>query len=231
MSEGLGEVQVDSNSGVNEVAEKVLRQSEVNEIVGREKKSAVEAYKRQQQAESAQYDAPARTTHNDSSFLNEERIRKMAGEEAQRLRDTWVSEAQTRAETETAQRIVKTFYDKISSGKERYEDFDKITSGIRLEKFPNTVQMLAEHCDNSSDVLYELSKNRSKMAQIEQTAERFPEEALWDLQRLSESIKSNEAAGNRRTPNAPLSQQRPSNIGTDSGGVLSMKDLKAKYKV
>ena len=230
MTDGIGsEGQVDV--GAQEPVEKVLRQSEVNEIVGHAKRDAaqkaVEAYKRQQSTE--QYQAPAQQSHN-NEFLNEERIRKMAGEEAQRLRDVWVSEAQTRAETETAQRIVKTFYDKIASGKDKYDDFDKVTSSVKLEKFPNTVQMLAEHVDNSSEVLYELSKNRSKMAQIEFTAERFPEEALWDLQRLSESIKSNEQAGNRKTPNAPLSQQRPSNIGTDSGGVLSFKDLKQKYK-
>lgn len=228
MTDGLGESVVDTTP---EPTEKVLRQSEVNEIVGREKQraaqAAVDAYKRQQQAEQSQYQQPAQA-HHDS--INEERIRKMAGEEAQRLRDEWVKDAQTKHETESAQRIVKTFYDKIATGKEKYDDFEKVTSGIRLEKFPYTVQMLAEHVDNSSDVLYELSKNRSKMAQIEYTAERFPDEALWDLQRLSESIKTNEASGNRKQPNAPLSQQRPSSTGTDSGGVLSFKDLKAKYK-
>jgi hypothetical protein len=30
--------------------------------------------------------------------------------------------------------------------------------------------------------------------------------------------------------NSPLSQQRPSNTGTDSGNTLSMRDLKMKYK-
>jgi hypothetical protein len=30
--------------------------------------------------------------------------------------------------------------------------------------------------------------------------------------------------------NTPLSQQRPSNTGTDSGSSLSMTDLKRKYR-
>lgn len=232
MTDGLGIENAPTEPVAHEPAEKMLPQSEVDRIAGRRAQEAatkaVEAYKRQQ-ADSVQH---SQQTHQSTGeFLNEERIRKMAGEEAQRLRNEWVQEAQTRAETETAQRIVRTFYDKIATGKDKYDDFDKVTSTVKLERFPNTVQMLAEHVDNSGDVLYELSKNRSKLAQIEQTAEKFPEEALWDLQRLSESIKSNESVANRKQPNAPLSQQRPSNIGTDSGGVLSIRDLKAKYRV
>ena len=78
---------------------------------------------------------------------------------------------------------------------------------------------------------YELGKNRAKMAQLEMAAREFPQEALFDLKRLADSIKSNETASNRKIPNTPLSQQRPSNIGTDSGNnALSMRDLKSKYR-
>ena len=231
MSEELG--QVDSTPAVSAVehTEKMLKQSEVNEIVGRAKSEAaaraVEQFKRSQhESSSAQHSQPQ--THTDS--MSEERIRKMAGEEAQRLRNEWISENQTRNETENAQRIVKNFYDKIASGKEKYEDFDKVTGDLELARFPNTVHMLSEFVDNSGDVLYELSKNRAKMAQLELTARDFPQEALYDLKRLAESIKANEATSKHKNPNAPLSQQRPTNVGTDSGAVLSMRDLKAKYK-
>ena len=213
----------------SEPAEKVLKQSEVNEIVGRAKAEAasraVEQYKRQQTDSQPQ---PQHTNY--SSELSEDRIRKLAAEEAKILRDQWRSEAQTEFDTQAAQRIVKQFYEKIAPGKEKYDDFESVTGTVKLERFPNTVQLLAEHLDNSDDVLYELSKNRGKLAQIETTAREFPEEALYDLKRLSDSIKSKDAAATVRQPNAPLSQQRPSNTGTDSGGVLSMKDLKAKYR-
>lgn len=208
-------------------AEKMLRQSEVNDLVGRVKAEAaakaVENYKRSQQ------EVQTQPSHSNYS-MSEDKIRELAGQEAQRLRDQWVSDAQSKAEQDAAQRIVKNFHDKMSSGKDKYEDFEKATSDIELHRFPNTVHMLAEQVDNAADVLYELSKNRSKMAQLEMTAREYPQEALHDLRRLSESIKNNETVGGRKSPNAPLSQQRPTNIGTDAGGVLSLRDLKAKYR-
>lgn len=236
MDETLGQNTETQSTPVETPApsEKMLRQSEVNDIVGRAKneaaQKAVEQYKR-----STQQEVRTETSYQDNRSydtpLSEDRIRKMAGEEAQRLRDQWVSEAQTQNETQNAQRIVKNFYDKIAQGKDKYDDFDNVTSNIGLQKFPNTVHMLAEMVDNPHDILYELGKNRAKLAQIEMAAERFPEEALFDLRRLADSIKSNESAVNYKSPNAPLSQQRPSNLGTDAGSnALSMRDLKAKYK-
>ena len=211
-------------------SEKMLRQSEVNDIVGRAKQEAasraVDQYKRSQESEQ-----PRHQDNRPSEHMSEDRIRKMAGEEAQRLRDHWVAESQSKSESDNAQRIVKSFYDKLAAGKEKYEDFEKVTSEIDIVSFPHVVQILSEHLDNSADVFYELGKNALKMDQIERLAERSPKMAIAEAKRLGESIKTNETASNRRTPNAPLSQQRPSNVGTDSGNnALSMRDLKHKYR-
>lgn len=210
--------------------EKMLRQSEVNEIVGRAKQEAaakaVENFKRSLAQESDGRHV-SREQHQD---VAEERYRRMAAEEAQRLRDQWIQETQQKAEEQAAQRIVKTFYDKIAAGKEKYDDFEQVTGDLELRRFPNIVHMLAENIENSHDVLYELSKNRAKLAQIEITAREYPQEALYDLRRLGESIKKNDEVSTRREANAPLHQQRPSNVGTDSGSVLSMRDLKSKYR-
>lgn len=220
-----------SNSPESSVpSERMFRQSEVNEIAGRvrqEGSAKLEEYKRAQDSARQQPQVPRET----SSEMTEDRFRKMAAEEAQKVRDQERSEWQTRTETENAQRIVKSFYDKIAAGKDKYEDFEKVTGDVDLSRFPNTVHMLAEMVDNPHDVLYELGKNRAKMAQLEMAAREFPQEALFDLKRLADSIKNNEAASNRKVPNAPLSQQRPSNVGTDSGSnALSMRDLKNKYR-
>jgi hypothetical protein len=230
-SADTGSAPVSSAPEQSTPSEKMLRQSEVNEIVGRAKQDAasraVEQYKRSMESPQQQSQQQQAPQHN----MSEERFRQMAAEEAQRIRDQERSEWQTRTETENAQRIVKNFYDKIEAGKEKYEDFEKVTGNLDLSRFPNTVHMLAEMVDNPHDVLYELGKNRAKMAQLEIAAREFPQEALFDLKRLADSIKNNEAASSRRTPNAPLSQQRPSNVGTDSGrNAMSMRDLKAKYK-
>ena len=162
--------------------------------------------------------------------MPESDLRRIAAEEAQTIRDQEKSEWQSRSEQDNAQRIVKNFWDKIATGKDKYEDFEKVTGDIELSRFPNVVQLLAEHIDNSSDVLYELGKDRLKMAQLEQLSYMSPRDAMVQAKRLADSIKDNEAAGRTRTPNAPLSQQRPSNVGTEAGSALSMRDLKAKYK-
>lgn len=219
----------------NVQTEKMLSQSEVNDIVGRAKSEAanraIEQYKRSQessynQSQQEQYKSQP------AQILSEERYRQLAAEEATRLRDQWMNDARTQQEQEMAKKIVQDFWTKIDAGKSKYEDFDKVTSDMSFDRFPNTVHMLSQYVDNPSDVLYELAKNRAKMAQIEMTARDFPQEALYDLKRLGESIKANAQAQNYRQPNAPLSQQRPSTMSADaSDRPLSMPDLKRKYRV
>lgn len=216
-------------------SERTFRQSEVNDLVKRVKHEAVENYRRLESTQPQYAEQKYSGNNNQNSQQNqhtslpESDIRRLAAEEAQRLRDEWVSDAQSRNEQESAQRIVKTFYDKISTGKDKYDDYESVTGDIELSRFPNVVQLLAEHIDNSDDVLYELGKDRMKMAQLEQLSLMSPRDAMVQAKRLAQSIKDNSQARSMRTPNAPLSQQRPSNVGTD-GGALTMADLKRKYK-
>ena len=200
--------------------ERVFRQAEVNDLVGRARREGAEtATKRTQQQQDY---TPQHHQEAD--------IRRLAAEEAQRLRDTWVADAQSKAETTAAEKIVQNFYSKINAGKEKYEDFEKVTGEINLADHPNVVQLLAEYIDNSPDVLYELAKDPLKMWQIESMAKKNPQGAIKEAQRLAKSIKDNETAGKVRTPNAPLSQMRPSNVGTDTG-VMSVSDYRKKYKI
>ena len=214
--------------------ERIFKQSEVNDIVKRAKYGAVEDYRRLQSEQPSyareKQENVSRDTSQSQRAPSENDIRKLAAEETQRLRDQWVQEARTKSETDSAQRIVQSFFNKIAPGKEKYQDFEKVTGDIEYARFPNTVQLLAEYVDNSSDVLYELGKDRFKMAQLEQLAMLSPKDALVQAQRLSKSIKDNESVANVKVPNEPLSQMRPSNTGTDNS-VLSVKDLRAKYRV
>jgi hypothetical protein len=215
--------------------ERVFKQSEVNDIVKKAKYGAVEDFKRMQ-TEQPQY-AQQKYGGNESYHQvqqpgspSEDHYRKIAAEEVQRSRDAWVQEAQSKSEADNAQRIVQNFWNKISPGKEKYQDFDKVTGDIEYSRFPNVVQLLADYIDNSHDVVYELGKDRIKMANLEQLAYMSPKDAIVHAQRLSQSLKDNETAGKVRVPNEPLSQMRPSNTGTDNG-VMSVKDYRAKYKV
>jgi hypothetical protein len=215
--------------------ERNFRQSEVNDIVKKAKYGAVEDYKRLQvqQPEYAQTKQHAGggegSTTQQQPHAQESEIRRLAAQEAQRLRDEWVSEAKTKSEAEYAQRTVQSFWNKISPGKEKFADFDEVTKDIEYSRFPNVVQLLAEYVDNAPDVLYELGKDRIKMANLESLSYMSPKDAIVQAQRLSKSLKDNEAASNTRLPNEPLSKMRPSNTGTDNG-VLSVKDFRSKYR-
>ena len=239
--ETVNEMSADNLSeAVSEVAAKqqrMLSQSEVNEIVGRAKHDAVEGYKRKvaQQSDSQHLYAPnANPSASNAEAprihgMSESDYRRMASEEAQRLRDQWVSDAQSRAQEEEAKRIVNNFWQKIESGKSKYEDFDSVAGNIQLRNFPNVVQLLAEHVDNSGDVLYALGKNRTRLANLESLSERSPEDAIYEAKRLAQSIKDNESANQYKSARQPLSQMRPSNISTESGP-LTAADYRRKYK-
>ncbi len=208
--------------------ERLFKQSELNEIVGRAKHDAVETFKRQQQQQAQQ--APQSQPTQSAKALSEDDVKRLTGEELARQRDAWNREIQEKSEIESAQRIVNTYKEKIAPGKDKYEDFEAVTNNVDMRYYPNVVQLLADHVDNSHDVLYELAKNRTKLSHLEFTCAHNAPDAIYEIKRLSDSIKANEQTSPMKTANSPLSQQRPSNTGTDSGNSLSLRDLKRKYK-
>ena len=216
--------------------ERVFKQNDVNEIVKRAKLDAVEGYKRLQSeqpnyAQQKYGDAgqPPNNPTSQSQSSTESEIRRVAAEEAQRLRDQWTQDARSKAEAEYAQRTVQNFWNKLAPGKEKYQDFDTVTGDIEFARFPNVVQLLAEHVDNAHDVLYELGNDRIKMSNLEQLANTSPKDAIVQMRRLSQSLKDNEEARKTKIPNEPLSQITPTNTGTDNG-VMSVRDFRRKYR-
>lgn len=215
-----------------QVSERLFKQSELNEIVGRAKHDAVESFKRQQQNQYASQSnqAPQVNQNQNAKSLSEDDIKRLAGEELSRQRDQWSKESQERSDAEMAQRIVSAYKEKIAPGKDKYEDFEAVTNNVDMRYYPNVVQLLADYVDNSHDVLYDLAKHRTKLSLIEQLCAHNPQDAIYEIKRLSDSIKSNDSTSQIKHANNPLSQQRPSNNGTDSRNTLSMRDLKLKYR-
>jgi hypothetical protein len=160
---------------------------------------------------------------------SEDDIKRLAGDEIKRHFTQLEQEAQERANMEAANRIVGMFRDKIVAGKDKFSDFDSVTSNVAMQRYPNVVQLLAEHVDNTADVLYHLAQNRDKLYRLEALSEHSPGDAVYEMKRLADSIKSNDESSQAKNANAPLSQQRPSNTGAESGS-LSWSDLKRKYK-
>lgn len=214
------------------VTEKMVPQSQVNEIVGNAKREAaeraVENYKRQNAQATPQQSYQAQE-HSSYRGASEDDVKRVAGDEIKRHFSQLEQEAQERAHQDAANRIVGMFKDKIVAGKDKFEDFDSVTSNVAMQRYPNVVQLLAEHVDNTADVLYHLAKNRDKLYRLEALSGHSSSDAIYEIKRLADSIKSNEMVTGTKHANTPLSQQRPSNTGTESG-TLSMSDLKRKYR-
>lgn len=202
--------------------EKLFRQHDVNEIVGRAKHEAVERYKRQMQ-ESAQIQS-----YENRANVSEDHIKQIAAKEAERLRNEWVQEAQRNAQEQEAKKIAEQFFTKLQTGKDKYADFDATIGELEFGAIPHVVQ-LATMVDNTPDVMYELAKNPTKIANLQQLLNISPKLAYAEMARLSKTLKDNEQASHTRLPNDPLSQLKPTNTGTDNGN-LSIADLKRKYR-
>src|SRR5579863_1745634 len=214
--------------------ERVFKQSEVNDIVKKAKYGAVEDYKRistqqpayaqQKYGEQQAYPTPP------ANALPEEHVRKLAAEEFQRTNSEIAKDAQQKYNMEQAQRVLNTFREKAMLGKDKYQDYEAMVGDIDYSKFTNVVSILADYVDNAHDILYELGRDRFKLVQLEQLAERSPHDAIAQAKRMSKAIKDNESASRYKIPNEPLSQLRPSNTGTDNG-VMGVKDYRSKYRV
>jgi hypothetical protein len=220
--------------------ERTFKQSELNEIVKRAKYGAVEDYKRLQ-SEQPQYasqkhgDNASQTPQNQqfqpSNVPQESDIRRLAAEEANNYYSKLVQEARNSEDQQNAKRIADNYMAKVSAGKGKYADFDSVVGDPRsYGRFPNVVGILGTQVENAADVLYEMAKNPYKLVELENMARDYPDIAIKQAQRLSDSIRDNETAGKIKLPNEPLSQMRPSNTGTDNG-VMGVKDYRLKYKV
>lgn len=215
--------------------ERTFRQSEVNEIVKRAKNDAVETFRRVQTEQphyAEQKYGVNQSVQQQFSSTHEgsQDIKQLVAEEARKQIDEIRNESYRQSQEEASKKTVQNFWNKVLPGKEKYQDFDKVVGDIDFQRFPNVVQLLGDYIDNSDAVLYELGKDRIKMANLEQLANMSPRDAIVQAQRLAQSIKDNESASKVRLPNEPLSQMRPTNAGTDNGA-MTVSDYRKKYRV
>lgn len=222
----------DSQSPSVEQKDRSFTQSEVNDLIGKAKREAVERDRRTRDTQPA-YAEPKSSEATTSSYQsNEDAIRKIVAEETQRQREVMEQQVQERTQMDQAQSLVNKFYSRLESGKEKYQDFNSVVGNIDLRPFGHAIQVLTEGTENTADVFYELSKNPIKLHELQSLAERpyGYQIAMQHVKKLSDSIKENESASRIRLPNEPLSQLRPTQTGANSDGSLSFKDLKMKYK-
>jgi hypothetical protein len=131
-----------------------------------------------------------------------------------------------RARESYANKVATDFLSKMEAGKTKYADFEDTVNALNLPMAPEIVDW-ANGLDNTADVVYEIAKNPTKFTTILNLARGgFGQLAQRELQKLSASIKQNESAADAaKSVNEPLSQIRPSTVGTDNGK-MTVRDLR-----
>lgn len=187
--------------------EKRIPQSEVDKLVVGVKKGAYEKAERDMMAE-RQKQSEAQPSQDNVSLDD---MRKIANEEAEK-----------RSEIYRGQQIINDFSQKILDGKNQYTDYEEVVAPLRLAETMNESTFAAfirnaNDMPNPADMLYDIGKNPSKLAQLTNVLRETPHLAPQAFKRLSDSIVANKTAADAKKVNEPLSQVKNSYTGTDSG--------------
>jgi hypothetical protein len=113
---------------------------------------------------------------------------------------------------------------KIAAAKDRFPDLDKRVDEIAA--FSELIPLI-NSTEDAAGVIADLVDNPLKMGQLLMVAQRSPQIALTQMQKLASSIKANEAGKRAPHINEPLSHTSPSVIGMGSGSD-TIEDLKNK---
>lgn len=199
--------------------ERSFNQYQVNDIVKEAKREAVERVKREYETQQANQQAssqiPAQNVSDQQNGgnISDDRLRSLISQESERM-----------SLQQEAIRIANEFTNKLVAAKGKYPDLEEKVNSLNLTQVPQIAQW-ANSLDNTADVIYDIASNPSKFANILTLAHTAPHLAMTELNKLSSSIKKNDAASQEKSPPAPLGQIKPTTTGTDNG-VMSIRDLK-----
>lgn len=217
--------------------EKTLTQSQVNDIVKREKAQVAERVRREMEAQMAQMqpqnmggipqnvdvDAIKRDVMN---HLIEE-AKKIDEAEAKKAQD-----AQAAQEREEAQRKANDFYLRFNKGAEKFSDFEEVMQDFEPQAFPQVAFLAAETGSDgqpfdTAAIMYELAKNPLKLTHINELSRTAPKLAYKEVEKLNQSILKNQQAIQANvSPREPLSRLKSSSsVGADTGQ-MTLRDLK-----
>jgi hypothetical protein len=206
-----------SPTNSQDVGEPMIKQSEVNELLGKAKHAYYEKGKREALETSQQ---PSQSQGGGSMGgmpqLTEEQVRQMIADEAHK-----------QTQLAAAHNMLSSFAEQMKAGKGKYSDFDETVAQLGpLQNLTHVVQ-LAHDTGMGGDVMYELGRNPGKVATLTTLAYVNPHLAKVEMNKLAESIRKNEAAAQTPQADEPLDQVKPSTVGTDNG-TNAVRDLRRK---
>jgi hypothetical protein len=214
----------------NSEGEKTLTQTQVNDIVRREKAAAAEKARREAEALYAPQLESLKYSNNNSGGAIEEALPELEEKLFKRFEERAKKadeEAREAANARALQDAVRDFEVKMELGKDKYDDFKNVMDEVSLAAFPRVI-LLASQLDNTAEVMYELAKNPAKLVYINSLANTDSEGkmAQKEMAKLSQSILHNEKAkSNNVKANEPLSNLKSSPVRADDGN-MTIKDYR-----
>jgi len=235
----MDENQVD-NSVVNSVnpgtdAEKLLTQSQVNKIVQHEKAKAALAAQREAEDNYRREIAALQAKTQQQDTRNENVSREVdANAIYQQIQEKFNADLAKREQEFKQQQIqqemnqvANSYLSKMQKGRDAYSDFDEVMKDFDPTAFPQLIYLVAG-MDNAADIIYDLNKNPSKLANFYTLATTSPQKARAGLLELSNSITQNKQAqadAEAQQVAAPLDRLQPSRV-SGSNGKMSVSDLR-----
>jgi hypothetical protein len=198
------------------VQEKMIPQSQVNKIAAREARQAVEKARAQIYAEMQSQQEPVAEQPSSMGGMPQ-----MSPEQFQKQ---LMQVAEGMSRKMTADKMAADFEAKINAEIEADPDFADLYDSLNILQNPELVIWM-NGMDNSAKVVKELALNPSKFANVLMLAKSgVPQMAQRELNKISESIRTNQAALAEPQVKAPLDQLSPSSVGIGSGE-MSVSDF------
>lgn len=201
--------------------EKTFVQSEVNEMI-RHSNARVAEKARREALEGIQSVQPNQTSQVSptntvaSNTVTPEHLERMVSETVEKKQKELLETHNRQTQEQQAYQVANDFVSKMQAGKTNYDDFDSVVSDLDFSTMGPIVHSIKD-MDNVADVIYDLAQNPMKLGSLNNLLATQPAKARAEIKKLSDSIKSNQAAKQQKQANEPLSRVQPSPIGTDNG--------------
>ena len=228
----MEENQVSDGSNAGETAaptqEKLFTRDELAKITKAQTAKAVEQARREAE-EKYQRDLEALNATRQKQEQRNADVSREVDVDAiyQQIQEKFNKEQQAKHTREQLEQVAHTYTQRVNKGRAAYTDFDEITKDFDPAAFPQLAFLLAG-IENAGDVLYDLTKNPSKLATLDRLAERSPRMAQNELLKISKSIIDNQQAkaeANNQQVAEPLDRLSPSRV-SGSNGKQTIRDLR-----
>lgn len=214
--------------------EKMLPQSEVNDLIGMAKAAASKKTRKQVESEMQKRFEDVNSANNSqqpysnaSNNLDPNIIVQQAVEAMNKKLSEQQEEQRMKDLEEHITQVAQSYNSKMMSGKDLYDDFEEISSKFDPREFKEVVYLVGG-MDDAAHIMYELLKNKHKLATIDHFARNSPTQARKELEEISNSLKRNKDAYKKESNSSvyePLDRMTPS-AKTGGNGRLSISDLK-----